>query len=219
MHLIPLPKLVAGARVGIGSTYRWPPGVSERIKNSFLRRKLMIYHRKDLCYGNKGLWYTFKRFLKWSFWNSCGFNPIYFLPMLCRWWQGDEGLICGWDFPVRQILQFSTSEVLLDTQRSRVSSFLCYGWRITLSVIPTRFDRSFLTQPRAHRATFPPGSGARHRLVLGVCVFPPSPDTWGSLSSRQLGSLLCLSSAAAPLSSATRIQLWCFCCQPCWLQQ
>lgn len=149
--------------------------------------------------------------------------------MLCSWWQGGEGLICGWEFPqrsVRQVSQLSASEVLLYTQRSRVSSFLCYGWCITLSVIATgwqevweEFFNSTQSQLASERQLFPRGSGASHRRVSGVCVFPPPPDTWGSLGCRQLGSLLCLSSAAAPLSAATRIQLWSFCCQPCWLQQ
>lgn len=63
-------------------------------------------------------------------------------------------------------------------------------------------------------ATFLPGSGAR------VCMCPHSPDTCGSLSSRQLGSVLCLSPAAAPLSPPMGIQLWSFfCCQPRWLQR
>ena len=68
-------------------------------------------------------------------------------------------------------------------------------------------------------ATFLPGSGASQRLVPEVCMFPQSPDTCSSLGSRQLGSVLCLSPAAAPLSPQTGIQLWPFCCcQPCWLQ-
>lgn len=219
--------MVAAARLGIGSTYKWPPGVSERTKTFFSRRKTMKYHSNDLCYGSKGSWYIFKSCLAWSFWNSCGFNPVCFC--LCYAADGKAVRVSSAaetfpfpQHPVRQVLQLSASEVLLYSWRSRMSSFLCYGWCITPSIIPTFFGRSFLTQPRAdsiREATFPPGSGASHRLVPGVCVFPPSPDTWDSLGSRQLGSLPGLSSAAAPLSTATRIQLWSFCCQPCWLQQ
>lgn len=66
-------------------------------------------------------------------------------------------------------------------------------------------------------APFLPGSGASHRLVPVICMFPQSPEMCGS---RQPGSGLRLLLAAAPLSPPTGIQLWSFCCcQPCWLQQ
>lgn len=77
MHLIPFSKLLA-ARLGIGSTYRWTLRVPERSKNFFSRRKAVICHSNDLCYGNKGSWHIFKSCSIWSFWSLYGFNPVHF---------------------------------------------------------------------------------------------------------------------------------------------
>ena len=142
--------------------------------------------------------------------------------MLCSWWQGGEGLICGWDppfpqRPVRQVLQLSVSDFIIQSKEQ--GEQLPVLWVVCRPLIQPHYVR----QEFINSAQSLPASEKQHSclaLVPEVCTFPQSPGSCGSLSSRQPESVPCLLPVAAPLGPRTGIQLWSFfCCQPCWLHQ
>lgn len=166
----------------------------------------------------------FKSCLTWSFWNSCGFNPVYFC--LCYAAGGTE-------VRVWSVLRLFSAPCKRGFTALSLRSFIIHSkeqgeqipvlWMVYHSVsnphcVWQEFFNSAQSQPASERQlshmALVPVSGWCQEFVCSHHL-----QTHGSLGSRQLGSLLSLSSPAAPLSAVARIQLWSFCCQLCWLQQ